>query len=199
MSKPNIHAAYIDKPATIHYRLDGDTLTPVGLIITSGTTVSGALTYDSLANIPSCTPAWSEITASGVTLYNGTTADPVSNLHVAHDGNIFHVDEVGGVPGINVELGFGSVSTFSWVYIIGYYDGTATHASRIQLYNFNTTNWDNFHLMNQSLVADHQNYSFSIPNTAAYIDNGDVKLRFYQDETGNTQHDLYINVANLVQ
>jgi hypothetical protein len=51
VSRPNIHAAYVDKPATTLYRLDGDSLEPVGLVITSGTTSGGALTYDSLADV----------------------------------------------------------------------------------------------------------------------------------------------------
>jgi hypothetical protein len=173
----------------------GDTTSPSNLL----ELYNGDLSFHGTARI-----AWTKITANSVTLSVGSTpASTVSDLQTAHDGNLYHIDEAGGVsPAITLIVDFISVNAFNWVQIIGEYDGGATHAVNIEVYNWSTTNWDIFdsHDGVESGLTDH---SFLVPDDTNYIGTGgsagQVRVRLNHTQNGNGAHDFDIDVVTLYQ
>jgi hypothetical protein len=165
----------------------------------------GDLSFEGTARID-----WNKYTADNLTLNNGGSTDAVADLQTLGDGNFYHVDEVAGAPGIDLEVEFVSVTAFNWVQIVGVYDGASNHAVGIQLYNFSTTTWDTFSAM-QTSQEDVTNageyilngYGFFVPDDANYVgtgaDDGDVRVRFHHTMNGNNSHDLYLDVVALYQ
>jgi hypothetical protein len=152
---------------------------------------------------------WAKITADNITQGAGTHgASALSDLQTAHDGNIYHIDEVAADPGFELTIEFVSVTSFNWVQINASYDGGTTHSIQIGLYNFSTTTWDVFGAFatSQAEIATAgeyslQNMSFFVPADANYIgtggDDGDVRVRFRHTSNGNANHDLDIGVVAL--
>jgi len=129
-----------------------------------------------------------------VTLNVGSSSDAVSDLQTILDGNIYAIQEAAATPGINLECNFVNITHINFIYVRAYYDGSATHSVRIQLYNYNTTTYDTFWSMVP--VLDYQLLSlpiFPLVDSADYIDSGAAKVRFYHTESGNASHDLYID------
>ena len=140
----------------------------------------------------------------------GTLTGTVANLQTAHDGSFLAVQEATGTPGIRQVVQFTSVTAFNWVNVIAQYDGTATHALAVQLYNWAQTRWDTFDALQsgQEDVTNADgyilcNHDFTVPDDAEYIgtggDAGKVWVRFYHTMAGNASHDLYIDVCALYQ
>jgi len=172
----------------------------------SGMTITGALNYTGGGKV-----VWKKYTANSVTLSAGTTpSSVVSNLQTANDGSYYHIDEAAGAPGINLIIDFINVSQFQWVNIIAAYRGSTTHANAVQLWNWVGSVWDTFHSI-QDQTADLttangkilSSYNFIIPNNTNYIGTGgsagQVRVRLYHTMTGNSAHDLDIDVVALYQ
>ena len=160
--------------------------------------IDGGLTQTGTARIN-----WTKITADSVTLSVGGTASAVADLRIAHDGNLYHIDEAGGVaPSITFIVDFVSVTAFNWAQIIAEYDGSATHSVCIELWNWDTSAWDGFDAQNgiETALTDH---SFFVPDDTDYIgtggDVGEVRVRFNHPANGNGAHDLEIDVVALYQ
>ena len=136
------------------------------------------------------------VVASGVTLNNGTTAAGVlSDLQTLLDGNTYHIVEAAGIPGIDLEISFTGVKSISAIIVSAYYVGSATHAVRIQLYNYSTTMWDTMHTLMDGL--DYEQHFKTIADDTNYISGGAAIVRLYHTETGNASHDLYIDYVGL--
>ncbi len=165
---------------------------------------------DDIAFVSTARIDWDKITANNVTLNNGNTTDVVADLQTMADGNFYHVDEVAGAPGIDLEVEFTNVDAFNWVHIIAIYDGSTTHSVGIQLYNFSTTTWDTFDALQtgqedvsnagEYILEDHHIF---VPDDTNYVgtggDDGDVRVRFHHTMAGNASHDMYIDVVALYQ
>jgi hypothetical protein len=148
--------------------------------------------------------------ADNVTLTAGTSTDTVTDLQTFGDGNFYDITEAAATPGIDLVVEFISITKFNWVQIKAVYEGSDTHAVAIQLYNFNTTAWNTFNAV-QNGVADVttangyilDSYDFIVPSDTDYIgtgaDAGDVRVRFYHTMSGNSSHDLHIDVVALYQ
>jgi hypothetical protein len=138
----------------------------------------------------------SYVTANGITLNNGNSADDLGDLQTLLDGNQYHVNEEAGAPGYDLEVDFASVTTIRFVLVRAYYDGLATHACRIQLYNYDDTAWDTIDTLYHGL--DHQQRLILIPDDSDYISGGAAIVRFYHTEAGNAAHDLYVDYCGLI-
>lgn len=135
--------------------------------------------------------------ATSVTLNTGSSASVVADLQTMLDGNVYHIDEVAGVPGFDLEVNFTSIAEISAIYWRAYYNGTATHGCRVQLYNYNTTTWDTYF----TELGDELDYSvhfIPVQDDSDYISSGNAKIRFYHTESGNASHDMYIDYVALV-
>jgi hypothetical protein len=153
---------------------------------------------------------WTKKTANSVTLSAGTSTDTVTDLQTMADGNFYDITEAAATPGINLIVDFTSITAFNWVQIKGCYEGSASHAVAVQLYNWNTTAWDTFNAMQNSYCDTTtasgyilNSYDFFVPSDTNYIgtggDAGKVRVRFYHTPAGNASHDLHLDVVALYQ
>jgi len=139
----------------------------------------------------------SHIAPGSLTLNTGTSADTVSDVQVANDGNTYNLAEVSGVPGFDLEFNFTNISNIVGFAFKGYYVGSSMHFACIDLYNYDTTQWDTFITYENS---NNFNYRYiDIPFDVDYIDGGgNAKVRVYHAVSGNAAHDFYIDYVALV-
>jgi hypothetical protein len=138
------------------------------------------------------------LTAHGVTLNDGTSGDAVADLQVQSDGNTYDLAEVSGVPGMDLEIDFENVLAIGRVVVNAYYDGSATHAVRIQLLKADagpSGTWYTLDTIRAGL--DYEQHSIVVPDDEGYITDGVAVVRLYHSETGNAAHDLYIDYVGL--
>jgi len=149
---------------------------------------------------------WTKYTANSVTLTTGTSTSAVADLQTDNDGNVYHVTEAIGTPAIDLIIDFVSVTGFNWVKVLATYDGGATHAMEVELYNWVTASWDTFDSMQSGFSnsgAIFGNHSFFVPNQTDYIGTGgslgQVRVRLDHPMTGNASHDLYVDEVAVYQ
>ncbi len=135
------------------------------------------------------------LVANGITLNQGNSADALADLQVLTDGNEYHINEEAGAPGMNLEVDFAGVTKIRGVFVKAYYKGGATHAVRIQLYNYDDVAWDTLDTLCTCL--DHEHRFILVPDDADYISGGAAIVRFDHTEAGNAAHDLYVDYVSL--
>jgi len=136
------------------------------------------------------------VQANGATLNNGTSSSSVSDLQALLDGNTYDVVEATGAPGMNLEVDFTGVTKISRIAVRAYYDGSSTHAVRVQLYNYNDAVWDTVHTLNDG--RDFQQHFKTVPDDTDYISGGAAIIRLYHTESGNASHDMHVDYVGLV-
>lgn len=143
----------------------------------------------------------SKITADSVTISAGTSSDGVTDLRSHNDGNIYTITEGNGTtPGQTLIVDFVSVIEFSYVQILGTYEGSVTHAIEIEVYNWDTSNWDHLQSMQNSFSNSgtiFNDESIIVPDCSDYISSGQVRIRFNHPMVGNPGHSTYIDVVAL--
>jgi len=135
------------------------------------------------------------IRPSSVTLNTGGSTSSLSDLQTLLDGNTYDIDEVTGVGAINLEIAFTNIKYIKHVWVSLWYEGSATHAIRIQMYNYDTTDWDTFHTVSTTL--DYELHTVPIIQDTNYISGGNAIVRLYHTESGNASHDLYIDYVGI--
>jgi len=154
---------------------------------------------------------WTKKTAASVTLTAGTTpASVVADLQTEGDGLFYHIDEAAATPGIALMVEFTGITAFNWVNILAWYDGSATHALAVQLYDWVSVAYKTFSAIQTGMgnvttaggyILD--NIDFFVPSDANYIgtggDAGKVRVRLYHTLGGNSLHNLDIDVVALYQ
>lgn len=145
---------------------------------------------------------WRKITANGVTLGDGppTSSDAVAGLQTAHDGSTYTVDEASANAGQNLIVDFANVTAFNWVQVLGYYGGQTTHElqAQLEITPFDDSAWHTYlHMVPGRAYI--QDYSFFVPEDAAYINSGVVKIRFIHPDSGNSLDDWVFDVVALYQ
>jgi len=138
-------------------------------------------------------------TASSITMSVGTvtTAFSVGDVNVFADGLVAEVVEAAGVPGFNIIVDFTNVYHFNEVLLRGRYDGTASHIVTMQIYNYNTTNWDSLSLVPHTSDAYVESIAY-IPDETNYISSNNARVRIYHNTTGNASHEYYLDYIALV-
>lgn len=133
-----------------------------------------------------------------LTLNKGTyTAGNVASVATPFDGNTYDLHETAGAPGFDLDFTFSGVVKFNRINYKLLYDGTAAHHIQIQLYNYNTTAWDDV-----TVYSDMGGYFFwitveGIPS-ANYISAGAAKVKIYHVSPGSTGHLTQIDYLSLV-
>ena len=147
---------------------------------------------------------WVKIAANSITLSAGTSAEGLADLQTRNDGNVYHITEAAATPGITLIVDFISVTEFSMVNILATYEGSATHALEIELYNWTAAVWDHFDGMQTGFSNSgtiFHNHDFFVPEDANFIgtgaDAGKVRVRINHPMAGNASHDVYIDVVAL--
>ena len=132
-----------------------------------------------------------EYVPSSIQLIAGTSTNTISDLNILLDGNVYDLTETTGANAIQLDINFTNIVNFSGITARAFYDGATTHAVRIQLFNYNTSNWDVIHTLNDG--RDYETHTKSVATSSNYLQNGLVQSRFLQTENGNTSHNLYID------
>lgn len=183
--------------------LTGDDLLMIGVAIYHGNLRDiGTNTHAQIdAHIAS---VWAKNTANGVTLTKGGSASTVTDLQVASDGNVYHVDEVNDSPHIQLVVDFAAVTAFNWVNIIGGYKGVTSHMVGIQveITPFDGSAWYTYSCMDHHGTLEYlEDYSFFVPDDSIHINSGVVKVGFVHTTAspGNTSHDMELDVVALYQ
>ena len=157
---------------------------------------------------------WTKITAASITkgtgTHSGTTGDTtgfVADLDTAHDGNIYHIDEV--AAGLGVQIHFTGVTAFNWVQCLCNYKGAVSHAVFVQAYNWVTTTYDSFKIVPCAFyeagagINTIGDCGFFVPDDTAYIGTGanagKVDIQVLHSTSGNSSHDLDIDCVALYQ
>jgi hypothetical protein len=124
----------------------------------------------------------------------------VVDLQKFYDGNQYDISETTGTPGQDLKVDFVNITKFTRVFIIGYYDGGASHSLSIQLYHWDSTSWHTWDSMD-GIQSSETDQSFNIPCWKNYIgtggDAGKVRVRFVHTQTGNNAHNSHISVVQL--
>jgi hypothetical protein len=157
----------------------------------------GTITFNGTARIN-----WTKVTANGATLTNFTSADSVSDLQTANDGNTYTCTEVAGGNN-HLVVDFTSVNAFNWLRCLAYYDGNSVHNVVVQLEitPFDGSTWHTLDSIAHQTAATNtmEDHSFFIPDDAAYINSGTVKVRFLHSAATTAGHTLVIDECSLYQ
>jgi len=157
--------------------------------------IDGVITFFGLSRIN-----WPKKTAASVRVNAGTTTSVVSDLQIAHDGNLYTIDAVAGTNGLSLIVEFINVTAFNWAQIIARCDCLASHPIQLELYNWVTPGWDAFHSL-QGVVNLLSEYSFFVPDDRPYIgtgaDLGKANVRFNMSSAGIPADELIIDVVAL--
>ena len=142
-----------------------------------------------------------DYTPASITLNAGTlTGGTVADVQEMFGGTTYDLDEVAATPGFDVEFVFTGVTKNVRLVICRYlYNGSATHYVGIDLWNYDSTAWDQ-----HNIFKDTGGYyacsTKAIPlNIAAnYRDaGGNAIVRMYHYTAGNNSHDIKIDYVGL--
>jgi hypothetical protein len=129
--------------------------------------------------------------ATSVNLVTGTlNAGSITSFATRNDADIYDVQEVGGVPGIDIRVSFANVASFNLLrFQVDHIDGTGTHKVEYALWNVVGSTWDlltSLRTTNGFVEAD-----VTADNFANYIDTGasnTVICRMYHPIAGAGGH-----------
>jgi hypothetical protein len=95
---------------------------------------------------------------------------------------------------------FVNVTKFTYVFIVGYYDGSAAQSVSIQVYHWDSAAWHTWDSLD-GIEKTPTNHSFHVPCGANYIgtgaDAGKARVRFHHTDAGQPAHDTHISVVQL--
>jgi hypothetical protein len=128
------------------------------------------------------------------TITDGTSGG-VAGTQTLFDGTVYKIEEDNTTPAIDVEFVFSGITKISAIIVSAHYLGAATHAIRINLWNYTDTQWDTFHTLMTGL--DYEQHFITVPDDTKYIYAGNAKIQLYHAESGITSHDLYVGYMAL--
>jgi len=129
---------------------------------------------------------------------NGTPTGDISDIQHWVDGNQLAVQEgAGGPPCLRLTMTFEQVTSILGVFVLGYYQGSATHNINIEIYNYTTTAWDALDTFaNKISKSSHVGQVF---DDSDYINGSNqAQVRLDHVQSGNASHDLYIDYIALL-
>jgi len=133
---------------------------------------------------------------SGLAVTYGTLEQGTYEDLSSVSGTLVIISEDIGLNASLVTITFSGVTLDpNQLIIYGNYDGGASHQTAIELYNINTTNWDQIGLLTHfdSLTW----YSFPIFLGNNYVDSGTVELQFRHIQSGIAGHSLNLDYISL--
>lgn len=150
-------------------------------------------------------PAGGELYPSSISVTAGTLAQgSVSDLQNA-DGVYIQIQESNTTPkGIDIELTWTGIADFQKLRFLGRQDGAASCLMKFQLWNYNTSAWENMTASAQDLFsattsADYIR-EFETANMQNYISGGQVKARIHHaGTTYSTGHYLWVDKIALIK
>ena len=137
-----------------------------------------------------------EYPADSIALITGTLdSGDVTDIQTKNDSNVYHVDEVTGTPGFSIEVTFTGVTHFNSVKTQQWYMGSATHVVNLQLWNYDTLDWDTIGVIQDESAQTP--FEVGDIDHANYIQNEEAKVRYYHATSGNASHEILIDYCSL--
>jgi hypothetical protein len=131
-------------------------------------------------------------TADSMTVTTGGLGSgTVTTTHTLDETSV-RIDEVGGSPGMDVELTIntGKIVSLSELIVHSYYSAASSgHSVAIQCYNYTTAAWVTFHTLVPATGLEYNAFTLD----SNYLSSGNARMRFYHTASGNINHDLYID------
>ncbi len=125
---------------------------------------------------------------------DGITGD-FGSLGTPLDADILQIEELAADPGFDVRFTVNDVVEFNSILLYSKYTGGSNHSILIELYNPDTTNWDQVEeFTDETAFVIH---AIPIIDGDTYIDSGTVIFRIYHDDTGDITHYQEIDYAVL--
>lgn len=135
---------------------------------------------------------------SGITLNTGTLdSGAVADTQTAN-GDYYVVNEIASTPGFDIEFDFATATTEQdIVRFWGRYAGGNNHEVEAQIYNWETTSWDDLRASTLDIPDTTEDIykEWLISGTKsdyAHATNGH-KIRFYHTSAGTAAHDMLID------
>jgi hypothetical protein len=134
-----------------------------------------------------------DITLNAGTLDAGSIADTQSA-----NTDYYVVNEIAATPGFDVEITFGgAITEMDIIKFWGKYDGGNVHEVEAEIWNWETSAWDDLRSGTSDLPISTTDYyrEWLIPGTKsdyAHATSGH-KMRFYHTSDGTASHDLDID------
>ena len=125
----------------------------------------------------------------------------ITSIRSMSDDDTYNISEVIGSPAINVYINFTDVTSFNEGIIREKYSGGSGHTIHIGVWNYNTNVWDE----DWAEITDQADFVIitgTVFGATDYIgtgaDVGIVQVRLNHDDSGNQNHDFYIDYVALV-
>ena len=132
------------------------------------------------------------MTVNTGTLSSGTV-DNVQDTNTTH----VLIEEVTGTPGFDVEFSFsGLTHIYGWS-VKARYQGTDVHHVKLQIYNYDQSDWDDLNDIIDATRNLFYWYSGNLRDTD-YISDGAAKVRLYHYSGGDATHRLSIDFVSLL-
>jgi hypothetical protein len=140
------------------------------------------------------------LTPTTQTVVAGTlTSGTVTDVQGWSDGSEVEIAEVAATPGFDVQYTIPNVKNFSEVLVAFYYVGSSTHDCQLQVYDDANTTWKEIISQSGAGLSHNTRYVYFPGSHADYIDSsGNVKIRFYHPQNGNSSHDLHIDYVSVI-
>ncbi len=127
---------------------------------------------------------------------SGLTGD-VTSL-ASEDGTYVTLNEVGGTPGLDLEITFTGVTYTPTAFkLYGRYAGNSGHRLYIEAWDYNASSWVRIAPLPYSAVNTEEAYPLA---DSRFVSAGDqVRIRAYHESPGDTAHMLWLDRAWLLQ
>jgi hypothetical protein len=132
-----------------------------------------------------------------VAISAGSTSSGIDDLEIWGDGKIYIFVE-GGSPGQVFEFTFNNIENFSHLLVRAFYDGTTNHEMKIQLYNYQLSDYDTVRRLSKSSLSDDFEVAYlAIPDSSIYIKDETVLIKFVHSVNGTNGHETHIDFLGL--
>ena len=165
-------------------------------------TANDLVTVTHVANYITMNPLSVTVPVVGTSTTYGTyNFGDVTSIQTYGDYNIvantgfYSVNDGSGAPGHVEYIGFTGVSDFNRIVLNINYTATSGHTQDIDVYNYQTDAWDTFGTYSGS--GNWQQFALGVVDSIPYISSGNVTVRNYHVNSGNTQHRTWIDYVAL--
>ncbi len=124
--------------------------------------------------------------------YNGGTIEDTQHPNGDHDDITLNFSETTGSPALDLRFNFTNGIEDITDIIIRLKTSDSTQELDLQLYNFNSGTWEDY-LVFQGTNGKFQTPEFGVFDSTDHVQNGTVSLRLYHPDSGNVNHEIYID------
>lgn len=149
-------------------------------------------------------PATSAFIANSITLTQGVyVSGNIESIQTYGDyldtnGTYIFTDGTAAGPAWELDVDFlGIAEPFNRIVMNISYTASSGHTIYVQLYNYVTSQWDNFGTYTG--LGNYYSFALSVYDSTAYISSNRVQLKLYHNNSGNSSHTTQIDYIGLEQ